>query len=112
LRENLVVTAIMLTFSMVFVLLAFATAGVIVLPPTMKYRTNMFATIGIGGTLCLIFLVMLVRSISYLVSDILFHISGISKEDSSNSGIPKEDSSFGLQMQAAMEMAQDTSIKI
>lgn len=101
LRENLVVTAILLTFSMVFVLLAFAMAGVIVLPPTMKYRANMFATIGIGGGVCLLFLVMLVRSIYYLVLYIWFPSSKISKQGSS----------IGLQMEAATEMTPDKDLQ-
>jgi ankyrin repeat protein len=101
LRENLVLTAILLTFSMVFVLLAFAMAGVIVLPPTMKYRANMFATIGIGGGVCLLFLVMLVRSIYYLVLYIWFP----------NTKISKEGSSIGPQMEAATEMISDKDLQ-
>lgn len=70
LRRNLLITSILLGFSMFFVLLAFATAGVAVLPPVKKFRENIFSTIGIGGSLCVVFLFLLGKNIYELLSDI------------------------------------------
>lgn len=71
LRKNLLVTSILLGFSMLFVLLAFAMAGIVVLPPVSKYRANIFSTIALGGSLCVVFLFLLANNIYELLYDII-----------------------------------------
>ena len=70
LRGNLWITSILLGFSMLFVLLAFAMAGIVVLPPMMRYRANIFATITVGGILSLSLLFLLGKNIIELFNDI------------------------------------------
>jgi hypothetical protein len=60
LRRNLLITSTLLALSMVFVLLAFAIAGVMVVPPVFKLRASMYFTILIGGGVSVVFLCRLV----------------------------------------------------
>ena len=59
LSRNLLLTSTLLALSMLSVLFAFAIAGIVVLPPLLKYRANIATTVGIGGGLCLVLLVRL-----------------------------------------------------
>jgi len=60
LGRNLLITSTLLALSMVFVLLAFAIAGVMVIPPVFKSRASMYFTILIGGGVSVVFLGRLV----------------------------------------------------
>jgi ankyrin repeat protein len=60
LGRNLLITSTLLALSMVFVLLAFAIAGVMVVPPVFKSRASMYFTILIGGGVSVVFLCKLV----------------------------------------------------
>ena len=60
LRRNLLITSTLLALSMIFVLLAFAIAGVMVVPPVFKSRASMYFTILIGGGVSVVFLCRLV----------------------------------------------------
>ena len=63
LRRNLLITSMLLALSMIFVLLAFAIAGVMVVPPVFKLRASMYFTILIGGGMSVVFLCRLVYRI-------------------------------------------------
>lgn len=63
LQVNLLVTTILLAFSVFFAIVAFAIAGSIVLTPMLKAQENMIVTSSIGGALCLVSLVLLFGSI-------------------------------------------------
>ncbi|KAG0609886.1 hypothetical protein M758_7G021400 [Ceratodon purpureus] len=64
LRRNLLWTSRLLTLSVLFVLVAFGTAGVIVLMPVFKFRLYMIVPSTVGGLVCLI-------SLGYLFYNIL-----------------------------------------
>lgn len=66
LSRNLLLTSTLLALSMLFVLFAFAIAGIVVLPPLLKYKANIATTVGIGGGLCLVLLVRLATNIVQL----------------------------------------------
>ncbi|KAH8972271.1 hypothetical protein BDL97_02G186300 [Sphagnum fallax] len=55
-RRSLIVASILLVMSVVCVLGAFASAGLAVLPPLLKYDTSMIITVCVGGTVCMIIL--------------------------------------------------------
>ena len=59
LRFNLLLTSTLMAFAMGFVLLAFATAGIVVLPPVSRFKDNIFSTVGVGGGLCTFLLLRL-----------------------------------------------------
>lgn len=53
-RSSLILTAILLVFEMVFVLVAFAAAGFASLPPIIRLQENMIVTCIIGMLLCIV----------------------------------------------------------
>jgi hypothetical protein len=62
-QKNLLVTAILLNVSVLFVLIAFALAGYVVLPPNKKFSANIISTSAFGGCMCLIALILLMKNI-------------------------------------------------
>jgi hypothetical protein len=63
-RLYLLITAILLFFSILFGTISFSIAGYIVIPPKIKFQANIFSTIAVGGFICLITLYCLGRSIA------------------------------------------------
>jgi ankyrin repeat protein len=62
-RKNLLVTAFLLNVSVPFVLIAFALAGYVVLPPIKKFSANIISTSAIGGFVCVVALILLMKNI-------------------------------------------------
>jgi len=62
-RKNLLVTAFLLNVSVPFVLIAFALAGYVVLPPIKKFSTNIISTRALGGFVCVVALIRLMKNI-------------------------------------------------
>lgn len=65
LRFNLLLTSTFMACSMVFVLFAFATAGIVVLPPARRFKDNIFSTVSVGGGLCTVLLIRLLWNIGH-----------------------------------------------
>jgi len=55
-RRSLIIASFLLVISVVCVLGAFASGGLAVLPPLLKYDTSMIITVCVGGTVCMIIL--------------------------------------------------------
>jgi ankyrin repeat protein len=62
-RKNLLVTAFLLNVSIPFVLIAFALAGYVVLPPIKKFSMNIISTSALGGFVCVVALTLLMKNI-------------------------------------------------
>jgi ankyrin repeat protein len=60
-QRNLLVTAFLLNVSVLFVLIAFALA--IVLPPIKKFSANIISTSALGGFVCVVALILLMKNI-------------------------------------------------
>ncbi|MCO5571809.1 hypothetical protein L7F22_025557 [Adiantum nelumboides] len=56
LRKTLLIAVVLLAFSILFVLISFATAGFSVLPPIFKYQANMMSTVIVGAIPCFLLL--------------------------------------------------------
>ncbi|KAG0588423.1 hypothetical protein KC19_2G241700 [Ceratodon purpureus] len=53
----------LLILAIIFVICTFATLGFTVLPPITKYRINLIVTLGVGGLVCISFLIVLVKKL-------------------------------------------------
>jgi hypothetical protein len=62
-QRNLLVTAFLLNVSVPFVLIAFALAGYVVLPPIKKFSANIISTSALGGFVCVVALIHLMKEI-------------------------------------------------
>jgi hypothetical protein len=62
-QRNLLVTAFLLNVSVPFVLIAFALAGYVVLPPIKKFSANIISTSALGGFVCVVALILLTKNI-------------------------------------------------
>ncbi|CAM6018043.1 unnamed protein product [Sphagnum balticum] len=62
-QRNLLVTAFLLNVSVPFVLIAFALAGYVVLPPIKKFSANIISTSALGGFVCVVALISLMKNI-------------------------------------------------
>jgi hypothetical protein len=62
-QRNLLVTAFLLSVSVPFVLIAFALAGYVVLPPIKKFSANIISTSALGGFVCVVALILLMKNI-------------------------------------------------
>jgi ankyrin repeat protein len=62
-QRNLLVTAFLLNVSVPFVLIAFALAGYVVLPPIKKFSANIISTSALGGFVCVVALIHLMKNI-------------------------------------------------
>jgi hypothetical protein len=62
-QRNLLVTAFLLSVSVPFVLIAFALAGYVVLPPIKKFSANIISTSVLGGFVCIVALILLMKNI-------------------------------------------------
>jgi hypothetical protein len=62
-QRNLLVTAFLLNVSVPFVLIAFALAGYVVLPPIKKFSANIISTSALGGFVCVVALILLMKNI-------------------------------------------------
>ncbi|KAG0553851.1 hypothetical protein M758_12G046800 [Ceratodon purpureus] len=56
LRYKLKRTTILFIVSVIFVLIAFASAGIAIIPPIKRHERDMYITIGLGGIVCLVFI--------------------------------------------------------
>ncbi|KAG0609885.1 hypothetical protein M758_7G021300 [Ceratodon purpureus] len=83
LRRNLLWTSSLLTLSVLFVLVAFGTAGVIVLMPVFKFRLYMIVPSTVGGLVCL-------TSLGYLFYNILEESWSRKAKNGGNQGTSKE----------------------
>ncbi|KAH9573145.1 hypothetical protein CY35_02G189700 [Sphagnum magellanicum] len=63
-RTSLILASILLVMSVVCVLGAFASGGLAVLPPVLKYDTSMIITVCVGGTVCMIILAKFLRKLA------------------------------------------------
>jgi ankyrin repeat protein len=63
-RRALIRASILLVISVVCVLGAFASAGIAVLPPLLKYDTSMIITVCLGGTVCMLNLAKIIWKLS------------------------------------------------
>ncbi|KAG0605424.1 hypothetical protein M758_9G057800 [Ceratodon purpureus] len=63
LRNSVVRASFILSVAILFVTGAFASAGILVLPPIQKQRAPMYVTIAVGVTLCLILLAKFIRKL-------------------------------------------------
>jgi len=63
-RRALILASILLVISVVCVLGAFASAGIAVLPPLLKYDTSMIITVCLGGTVCMLILAKILWKLS------------------------------------------------
>jgi len=57
------VTAFLLNVSVPCVLIAFALAGYVVLPPIQKFSANIISTSALGGFVCVVALIRLMKNI-------------------------------------------------
>jgi ankyrin repeat protein len=62
--SNLLITASLLFFSILFGTISFSIAGYIVIPPKIKFQANILSTIAVGGSICLSSLYLLGRSLA------------------------------------------------
>jgi hypothetical protein len=62
-QRNLLVTAFLLNVSVPFVLIGFALAGYVVLPPIKKFSANIISTSAVGGFVCVVALILLMKNI-------------------------------------------------
>jgi hypothetical protein len=62
-RKNLLMTAFLLNVSVPFVLIGFALAGYVVLPPIKKFSANIISTSAVGGFVCVVALILLMKNI-------------------------------------------------
>ncbi|KAG0609884.1 hypothetical protein M758_7G021200 [Ceratodon purpureus] len=83
LRRNLLWTSSLLALSVLFVLVAFGTAGVIVLMPVFKFRLYMIVPSTVGGLVCLI-------SLGYLFYNILEESWSRKAKNGGDQGTSKE----------------------
>ncbi|KAH9573151.1 hypothetical protein CY35_02G190300 [Sphagnum magellanicum] len=63
-RTSLILASVLLVMSVVCVLGAFASGGLAVLPPVLKYDTSMIITVCVGGTVCMIILAKFLRKLA------------------------------------------------
>ncbi|KAG0561346.1 hypothetical protein KC19_9G057400 [Ceratodon purpureus] len=63
LRNSVVRASFVLSVAILFVIGAFASAGILVLPPIQKQRAPMYVTIAVGVTLCLFLLTKFIRKL-------------------------------------------------
>ncbi|KAG0561019.1 hypothetical protein KC19_9G031200 [Ceratodon purpureus] len=63
LRNSVVRASFILSVAILFVIGAFASAGILVLPPIQKQRAPMYVTVAVGVTLCLFLLTKFIRKL-------------------------------------------------
>jgi len=77
-KRSVILASILLVMSVVCVLGAFASGGLAVLPPLLKYDTSMIITVCVGGTICMIILAKFLRK---LAKAIHIHVQRRKKPD-------------------------------